>query len=136
MVGECRSPICWDDVGERKILGPKLVQLTVEKMALIKERLKTVQSRQKSYADNRRRDLEFEVGDHIFLKVSPMNPVMRFGSKCKLSPRFVGPFEILERVGPMAYEVALLLSMSKVQNVFHVLTLRKYVFDPSHVVPI
>ena len=93
---KCRSPVCWDDIGERKLLGPELVQLTVEKIALIKERLKAAQSRQKSYVDNRRRDLEFEVGDHIFLKVSPMKSVMRFGKNGKLSPRFVGPFEILE----------------------------------------
>ena len=93
---KCRSPVCWDDIGERKLLGPELVQLTVEKIALIKERLKAAQSRQKSYVDNRRRDLEFEVGDHIFLKVSSMKSVMRFGKNGKLSPRFVGPFEILE----------------------------------------
>ena len=71
----CRSLVCWDDVGEKKLLGPELVQLTVEKVSLIKERLKATQSRQKSYADNRKRDLEFEVGDHVFLKVSPMNSV-------------------------------------------------------------
>ena len=75
----CRSPVSWDNVGEKKLLGPELVQLTVEKVFLIKERLKIAQSRQKSYADNRRRDLEFEVGDHVFLKVSPMKSVMRFG---------------------------------------------------------
>ncbi|RVW81510.1 Transposon Ty3-G Gag-Pol polyprotein [Vitis vinifera] len=109
-------------------------RLIVEKVALIKERLKAAQSRHKSYADNRRRDLEFEVGDHVFLKVSPMKSVMRFGRKGKLSPRFVGPFEILERVGTLAYKVALPPSLSKVHNVFHVSTLRKYVFDPSHVV--
>nr|CAN80324.1 hypothetical protein VITISV_015014 [Vitis vinifera] len=131
---KCRSPICWNDVGERKLLGPELVQLTVEKVALIKERLKTTQSRHKSYADRRRRDLEFEVGDHVFLKVSPMKYVMRFGRKGKLSPRFVGPFEILERVGTLAYKVALPPSLSKVHNVFHVSTLRKYIYDPSHVV--
>ena len=72
--------------------------------------------------------MEFEVGDHVFLKVSPMKPVMRFGSKGKLSPRFVGPFEILERVGHVAYRVALPPSMSKVHNVFYVSTLRKYIF--------
>ena len=82
----CRSLVCWDDVGERKLLGPELVQLIVENIALIKERLKTAQRRQKSYADNRRRDLEFEVGDHVFLKVSPMKSVMRFGRKGKLNP--------------------------------------------------
>ncbi|RVW95146.1 hypothetical protein CK203_025571 [Vitis vinifera] len=90
----CRSPVCWDDVGEKKLLGPELVQLTVEKVSLIKEILKAAQNRQKSYVDNRRRDLEFEVGDNVFLKVSPMKPIMRFGIKGKLSPRFVGPFEL------------------------------------------
>ncbi|RVW26904.1 Transposon Tf2-12 polyprotein [Vitis vinifera] len=131
---KCRSPICWNDVGDRKLLGPKLVQLTVEKVALIKERLKAAQSRHKSYADHCRRDLEFEVGDHVFLKVSPMKSVMRFGRKGKLSPHFVGPFEILERVGTLAYKVALPPSLSKIHNVFHVSTLRKYIYDPSHVV--
>nr|CAN77179.1 hypothetical protein VITISV_006672 [Vitis vinifera] len=131
---KCRSPICWNDVGERKLLGPELVQLIVEKVALIKERLKAAQSRHKSYANHRRRDLEFEVGDHVFLKVSPMKSVMRFGRKEKLSPRFVGSFEILERVGTLAYKVALPPSLSKIHNVFHVSTLRKYIYNPSHVV--
>ena len=88
----------------------------------------------KSYVYNRRQDLEFEVGDHVFFNVSPMKPLMRFGSKGKFSPRFLGPFEILERVGPVAYRVALRPCMSKVHNVFHVSTLRKYIFYPSHVV--
>ena len=123
---KCRSLICWDDVGEKKLLRLELVQLTVENVALIKEILKATQSRQKSYADNRKRDLEFEVGDHVFLKVSPMKSVMRFGRKGKFSSRFVGPFKILERVGTLAYKVALPLSLSKIHNVFHVSTLRKY----------
>ncbi|KAL6313881.1 hypothetical protein AAG906_010300 [Vitis piasezkii] len=125
---------CALDLKEKKLLGPKLVQLTVEKVSLIKERLKTTQSRQKSYADNRRRDLEFEVGDHVFLKVSPMKSIMRFGRKGKYGPRFVRPFEVLERVGTLAYKVALPPSLSKIHNVFHVSTLRKYIYDPSHVV--
>ena len=75
----CRSLVCWDDVGEKKLLGPELVQLTVEKVSLIKERLKATQSKQKSYANNHKRDLEFEVGDHVFLKISPMKSIMRFG---------------------------------------------------------
>ena len=78
--------------------------------------------------------MEFEVGNHVFLKVSPMKSVMRFGRKRKLSPRFVGPFEILERVGTLAYKVVLPPSLSKIHNVFHILTLRKYVFYPSHIV--
>ena len=77
--------------------------------------------------------MEFEIGDHVILNVSPMKPMIRFRSKGKLSPRFF-PFEILERVGPMAYRVALPPSMSKVHNVFHVSTLKKYVFYPSHVI--
>ena len=100
----CRSPVCWNDVGEKKLLRPELVQLTVEKVFLIKERLKAAQSGQKSYVDNRRRDLEFKVGDHVFLKVSPMKFIMRFGRKGKLSPRFVGPFEVLEKVSTLAYD--------------------------------
>ena len=81
---KCRSPIFWDDVGERKLLGPDLIQVTIEKIKLIRERLKTSQSRHKSYANNRRRELEFQVGDHVFLKVLSMKNVMRFGKKGKL----------------------------------------------------
>nr|CAN81227.1 hypothetical protein VITISV_038888 [Vitis vinifera] len=130
----CRYPVCWDDVGEKKLLGPELEQLIVEKVSLIKERLKAAQSRQKSYVDNRRQDLEFEVGDHVFLKVSPMKSIMRFEIKKKLNPRFVGPFEVLERVDTLAYKVALPPSLFKIHNIFHVSTLRKYMYDPSHVV--
>ncbi|RVX00907.1 Retrovirus-related Pol polyprotein from transposon 17.6 [Vitis vinifera] len=90
----CRSLVCWDDVREKKLLGPELMQLTVENVFLIKERLKAAQSRQKSYVDNRKGDLEFEVGDHVFLKVSPMKSIMRFRRKGKPSPRFMGPFEL------------------------------------------
>ncbi|KAL5582995.1 hypothetical protein UlMin_015437 [Ulmus minor] len=89
--------------------------------------------RQKSYADKRRRPLEFNKGDHVFLKVAPMKGVMRFGKKGKLSPRFIGPYEILERIGKTAYQLALPPSLSAVHNVFHVSMLKKYVHDPSHV---
>ncbi|KAL4037981.1 hypothetical protein IC575_001584 [Cucumis melo] len=94
----------------------------------------TTQSRQKSYADVRCKDLEFEVGDMVFLKVAPMKGVLRFEKKGKLSPRFVGPFEILERIGPVAYRLALPPSFSAVHDVFHVSMLRRYVADPTHVV--
>ena len=88
-----RSPVCWDDIRERKLLGPELVQLIVENIALIKEILKVAQNRQKSYVGNRKRDLEFEVGDHVFLKVSPMKSMMRFAKKGKLSPRLLAPLK-------------------------------------------
>ncbi|GKV13749.1 hypothetical protein SLEP1_g24732 [Rubroshorea leprosula] len=130
----CRSPICWTDVGERNLLGPELIQQATEKVHLIREHLRVAQSRQKSYADNRRRDLEFAVGEKVFLKVSPTKGVVRFGIRGKLSPRFIGPFEILERVGEVAYRLALPPNLSEVHNVFHVSMLRKYVPDLSHVI--
>ena len=107
---------------------------TSEKVSLIRQRLLTAHSRQKSYADVRRRPLEFEVGDHVFLKVMPKRGVVRFGKCRKLSPRFIGPFEILERVGIIAYQLALPPSMSCVHEVFHVSMLRRYAPDPAHVV--
>ncbi|KAL0551919.1 hypothetical protein IC582_011012 [Cucumis melo] len=130
----CRSPVCWGEVGEQRLMGPELVQSTNEAIQKIRSRMHTAQSRQKSYADVRRKDLEFEVGDKVFLKVAPMRGVLRFERRGTLSPRFVGPFEILERIGPVAYRLALPPSLSTVHDVFHVSMLRKYVPDPSHVV--
>ncbi|KAL0533120.1 hypothetical protein IC582_030335 [Cucumis melo] len=115
-------------------MGPELVQSTNEAIQKIRSRMHTTQSRQKSYADVRRKDLEFDVGDKVFLKVAPMKGVLQFERRGKLSPRFVGPFEILERIGPVAYCLALPPSLSVVHDVFHVSMLRKYVPDPSHVV--
>ncbi|XP_050378569.1 uncharacterized protein LOC126795878, partial [Argentina anserina] len=130
----CRSPICWAEVGDEALMGPEVVQETTEKISIIRDRIRTAQSRQKSYADLKRRHVEFEVGDHVFLKVSPMRGVVRFGRKGKLAPRYVGPFEILEKVGELAYRLALPTSMSGVHNVFHISMLRKYVPDESHVI--
>ena len=106
----------------------------MEKIATIHQRLLATQSHQKSYADNRRRDLKFQVGDKVFLKVSPWKGVIRFGKKRKLSPCFMGPFEVLERVGAVAYRLALPPRLAEVHNVFHVSMLRKYVQSPSHVI--
>ncbi|XP_073133323.1 uncharacterized protein [Henckelia pumila] len=129
----CRSLMHWDEVGERVLLGPEIVQQTADIVAQIRERMRTAQSRQKNYADRQRRDLEFAVGDHVFLKVSPMKGVMRFGRRGKLNPRYIGPFEILERIGTLSYRLALPPSLAKVHNVFHVSMLRRYVSNPSHV---
>ncbi|KAA0050197.1 pol protein [Cucumis melo var. makuwa] len=130
----CRSPVCWGEVGEQRMLGPELVQTTNAAIQKIRARMLTAQNRQKSYANVRRKDLEFEVGDMVFLKVAPMKGVLRFEKKGKLSPRFVGPFEILERIGPVAYRLALPPSLSAVHAVFHVSMLRRYVADSTHVV--
>ncbi|KAK1414363.1 hypothetical protein QVD17_16561 [Tagetes erecta] len=131
---KCRAPICWEEVGEKIIEGPELVQITNEKVAIAREKLKEAQSRQKSYADQHRRELEFKVGDHVFLKVSPCRGVRRFGIKGKLSPRYIGPFEILERVGEVSYRLALPPQLSHVHNVFHVSLLRGYNYHPLHVI--
>ena len=121
-------------MGESSITSPDLIRDTSEKVSLIRQRLLTAQSRQKSYADVRRRSLEFEIGDHVFLKVMPKRGVVRFGKCGKLSLRFIGPFKILERIGTVAYRLALPPNMSGVHEVFHVSMLRKYTPDPAHVV--
>ena len=102
-----RTPLCWSEVGERQILGPELVQQASEGVALIRDRLRIAQSRQKSYADTRRRELEFDVGDLVFLKVSPWRGAVRIRGRGKLSPRYMGPFEIVEKIGSSAYRLLL-----------------------------
>ena len=131
---KCRSPLYWDEVGERKILGPELVQQTKEKIELIRQRLVAAQNRQSKYANQHRKDIEFETGDLVLLKVSPWKGVLRFGKKGKLSPRFIGPFEILKRVGKVAYELALPPNLQHIHNVFHVSMLRRYHPDVSHII--
>ena len=131
---QCRSLLCWTEVGESSITGPDLIRDTSEKVSMIRQRLLTAQSRQKSYADVRCRPLEFEVGDHVFLKVMPKRGVVRFSKRGKLSPRFIGTFEILERIGTVPYRLELPPSMSGVHEVFHVSILRKYTPNPAHVV--
>ena len=111
-----------------------MIRDTSEKVDLIRKRLLMAQSRQKNYADRRRRPLEFEVSDHVFLKVMPKKGVVRFGKQGKLAPRYIGPFEVLERVGTVAYRLALPPSLSSAHEVFHVSMLRKYTLDPAHVV--
>ena len=130
----CKSPLCWTEVGEISITGPDLIRDTSEKVSLIRHRLLTAQIRQKSYADVQRRPLEFEVGDNVFLKVMPKRGVVRFSKRGKLLLRFIGPFEILERIGTVAYRLALPPNMIGVHEVFHVSMLRKYTPDLAHVV--
>jgi ribosomal protein L21E len=121
-------------VGEKYLIGPDMIQDMKDKISIIWRRMLTAQSRQKSYADKHRHQLEFNVGDLVYLKVSPMKGLMRFDKKGKLSPRFVGPFKVKEVVGPMAYKVELSPALSGLHNVFHVSTLRKHVHDPRHIV--
>ncbi|CAM8890565.1 unnamed protein product [Rhodiola kirilowii] len=129
----CRSPVGWFDLGESKLLRPDFIRDATDKVRLIKDKLLASQSRQKSYADPKRRELEFQIGGHVFLQVSPMKGLMRFGKKGKLSPRYIGLFEILERVDNVAYRLALPPTLSSVHPVFHISMLWKYISDPSHV---
>ncbi|GJS51974.1 putative reverse transcriptase domain-containing protein [Tanacetum coccineum] len=133
---KCRSPVIWTEVGESQLIGPEIVQETTEKIVQIKERLKTARSRQKSYADKRRKPLEFQVGDRVLLKVSPWKGVVRFGKKGKLAPRYVGPFEIVECVGPVAYRLKLPQELSCVHDTFHVSNLKKCLAEPDVQVPL
>ena len=107
-------------MGEKKIKGPDLIRETLEKVPLIQARLRTAFSRQQSYADLKRKDVQFNIGNHVFLKIFPMKGVMRFGKKEKLTPRYIGPFEILDRVGRVSYRLALPPHMSQVHLVFHI----------------
>ncbi|XP_017441130.1 uncharacterized protein LOC108346570 [Vigna angularis] len=119
--------------GENVLTGPELIQQTIEKVKQIQERLKTSLSRQKSYADKRRRPLDFTTGDHVFLRLNPVTGVGRAVRPKKLSPKFIGPYKILRKIGPVAYELALPPKLSNLHPVFHVSQLRKYIANPSHV---
>ncbi|XP_072090487.1 uncharacterized protein [Arachis hypogaea] len=129
----CRSPIRWFEVGEVKFFRPNLVQDAIENVRLTRERLLATQSRQKAYVDNRRSNLEFLVGDQVFVKVSPIKGVMRFGKRGKHSLRYIGPFEILDIIGAVTYRLALLPELSMIHPVFYVSILCKYLLDSSHV---
>ena len=131
---KCRTPLCWTKLSEKKVIGPDLIRETEEKMKMIRERLKVATDRQKSYADMKRKDIRYEIGKKVFLKVSPWKKVMRFGKKGKLSLRFIGPYKVIEKMGPLAYRLALPPDLEKVHNLFHVSMLRRYRSDPSHVV--
>ena len=130
----CQSSICWIEMGESSITSPNLIRDTSKKVNLIRKHLLMTQSRQKSYADRWCRPLEFEVGDHVFFKVMYKRGMVRFGKRRKLSLRYIGPFEILKRVGAVTYWLALPPSLSGGYEVFNVSMLRRYTPHPAHVV--
>ncbi|GJV41385.1 integrase, catalytic region, zinc finger, CCHC-type containing protein [Tanacetum coccineum] len=133
---KCRSPVCWTEVGEAQILGPELIQETTERIVQIKQRMQAARDRQKSYADLKRKPMEFQVGDKVMLKVSPWKGVVRFGKRGKLNPRYVGPFKVLGKVGEVAYKLELPEELSRVHNTFHVSNLKKCYADEPLAVPL
>ena len=133
---KCRTPMCQTELNEHKVIGPNIAKDTKEKVQIIQKRLKATSNLQKSYADLKRIDIAYEVGDKVFLKVSSWGKLLWFGKKGKLSPRFIGPYEILEQIGPVAYRLALPPELAKLHNVFHVSMLRRYRYDELHILPV
>ena len=133
---KCRTPLYWSQTGESQVFGLEILKEAERQVQIIRDNLKTAQSRQKSYADTRRRELTFEVGDYVYLKVSPMRGLRRFKVKGKLSPRYIGPFQILERKGEVAYQLDLPAQLSDVHDVFHVSQLNKCLRVPEEQLPL
>ncbi|GKC25237.1 hypothetical protein Tco_1027387 [Tanacetum coccineum] len=133
---KCRSPVLWAEIRESSLTGLELVQETTDRVVLVKEKLKAARDRQKSYAGNRRKPLEFEVGDRVLLRVSPWKSVVCFGKKGKLAPRYVGPFEILERIGLVVYRLRLPEELSSMHDTYHVSNIKMCLADANLHVPL
>ena len=136
MAEMCRTPLYWDQIGEKQLFGPEIIDDAEQMVQAVRENLRIAQSRQKSYADGKRRDLTFSVGDYVYLKVSPMRGIRRFNVKGKLAPRYVGPFKVLERKGEVAYRLELPLSLSGVHDVFHISQLKRCLRVPEEQAPL
>ncbi|GJW82973.1 hypothetical protein Tco_0156118 [Tanacetum coccineum] len=126
---ECRSLVCWAEVREVQLTGPEIVQETTEKVIQIKKRIQATHDRQKSYANLKRKPIEFQFRDRVMLKVSPWKGVVHFGKRGKLNPKYVGPFKVLEKVGAVAYKLALPQELSRVHNTCHGSNLKKCYAD-------
>ena len=128
---KCWTPLNWVESGERRYYGIDFVNKAEQQVCTIQQHLEAAQARQKSYADKRRKPIEFAVGDHVYIKVSPMKGVQRFGVKRKLAPRYVGPYQILEKKGNVAYKVQLPVELRAIFPIFHVSQLKKCLRVPE-----
>jgi hypothetical protein len=131
----CRTPLFWNETRERKVFGPDTLQEAEKKVCMVRENLRVAQSRQNYYADHRRRELSFEVGDFVYLKVSPIRGLRHFKVRGKLAPRLIGPFKVLEKRGEVAYQLELPPQLSDVHDVFHVSQLKKCLRVPKEQLP-
>jgi hypothetical protein len=131
----CQTPLFWSETGEQKVFGPDILQEAKKQVRMVRENLPVAQSRQKSYVDHRRRELSFEVGDFVYLKVSPMRGLHHFKVRGKLAPRFIGSFKITEKRGEVTYQLELPSQLSDVYNVFHVSQLKKCLCVPEEQFP-
>ncbi|GKB17463.1 hypothetical protein Tco_0851386, partial [Tanacetum coccineum] len=132
----CRSPVCWDVVGDTQLTGTKIIHETTEKIVQIKQRIQAARDRQTSYADVRRKPLEFQVGVWVMLKVLPWKGVICFGKRGKLNPRYIGPFKVVAKVGTVAYRLELPQQLSRVHSTFHVSNLKKCLSDEPLAIPL
>jgi hypothetical protein len=130
----CRTPLNWIESGEKVSFGPDLVKKAEATSRRIQDNLRAVKSRQETYANKRSHPLEFEVGDHLYLRVSPMKGVKRFQVKGKLAPHYIGPFSILEKIGTVASKLDLPSSLARVHDIFHMSQLKKCLKAPMDVV--
>nr|GEW94339.1 putative reverse transcriptase domain-containing protein [Tanacetum cinerariifolium] len=133
---KCRLPICWSEVEDSQLTGIKMIRETTKKIVQINNRLLAARSRQKSYAAVRRKPLEFEVGDMVMLKVSPSKGVIHFGKRGKLSPRYVGPFKVIDRISHVAYKLELPDELRGIHNTFHISNLKKCLVDDYLIIPL
>jgi hypothetical protein len=117
---KCRTLLYWSQIGESQLFGADIIKEAERQVQIIREHLRVAQSRQKSYADGKRRDVSFQEGDYVYLNVSPIRGLRRFKVKGKLSPRYIGPFQILQRVGEVAYRLDLPAQLADVHDVFHI----------------
>jgi hypothetical protein len=128
---KCHTPLNWSETGDSKIFGPDILQEAEEKVRMIHEHLKAAQSRQKGYADKRHRELTFQIGDFVYLRVSPLKGMQRFQVKGKLAPRYIGPFKIQGRRGEVSYQLEMPPKLLEVHDVFHVSLLQKCLEVPE-----
>ncbi|GKD25802.1 putative reverse transcriptase domain-containing protein [Tanacetum coccineum] len=133
---KCRSPVCWIEVGDVQLMGPKIIHETTKKIVQIQQRLQAARDQQRSYANVMQKPLEFQIRDRVMLKVSPRKGVIRFRKRVKLNPRYIRPFKILKRVGPVGYTLELFEELSNVHSTLYVSNLKKCLSDESLVIPI